>query len=127
MKAQINDNRLIFVTDETPDAEARYRARFYFHPNSLTMNKNSELRIFSAQDASGTAVVQIGLRLSGANYQVRVGVLDDAGALVYTDWSTILSAPQAIEIDWQAATGGGQQRWGDAVGRRRAAGEPFHG
>jgi hypothetical protein len=67
MKALINDNRLIFVTDETPDAEARYRARFYFHPNSLSINKNSELRIFSAQDASGTAVVQIVLRFSASN------------------------------------------------------------
>ena len=33
MQAVINDANPIFVTDETPNAEPRYRERFYFDPN----------------------------------------------------------------------------------------------
>src|SRR6185503_15926084 len=37
LQAVIDDINSIYVTDDTPNAEPRYRARFYFDPNSIVM------------------------------------------------------------------------------------------
>ena len=37
LQAVLDDNNSIYVTDERPNAEPRYRARFYFDPNSIAM------------------------------------------------------------------------------------------
>ena len=37
LQANINNNTAMYVTDDTPNAEPRYRARFYFDPNSIAM------------------------------------------------------------------------------------------
>jgi len=37
LQALINDNTSLYVTDDSPTAEKRYRARFYFDPNGITM------------------------------------------------------------------------------------------
>ena len=37
MQVLIDDANAIYVTDDRPTAEPRYRARFYFDPNSITM------------------------------------------------------------------------------------------
>jgi Tfp pilus assembly ATPase PilU len=41
MQALINDNTAIYVVDESPQNELRYRARFYFDPNTISMAKNN--------------------------------------------------------------------------------------
>jgi hypothetical protein len=107
LQAIIDDNNPLFVADDSPDAEARYRARFYFDPNSMSMGKNNEIQIFTGYNASGTAVLQMALRFSNSGYQLRVGVLGDGGALTNTSWSAVADGPQAIEIDWRAATAPG--------------------
>jgi len=38
MQALLDDNVSIFVTDWTPSNEPRYRARFYFDPNSIPLS-----------------------------------------------------------------------------------------
>jgi hypothetical protein len=47
MSAVIDDNNAIYVTDETPNGETEYVARFYpsslrtgFDPNSISMSSN---------------------------------------------------------------------------------------
>ena len=37
MQAVINDNNSIYLTDNSPSGEKRYRARFYFDPNAIEM------------------------------------------------------------------------------------------
>jgi hypothetical protein len=107
LQAVINDNNPLYVADDTPSAEARYRARFYFDPNTMSMGKNNDLVIFAGYDPSGTAVLQLVLRFAPGGYRMRAGMLSDTGVLAYTGWVNINDAPQAIEVDWRAATAPG--------------------
>jgi hypothetical protein len=107
LQAQINDNNPLYVADDTPNSEASYRARFYFDPNSMPMGKNNDLAIFVAYDASGAIVLQLDLRSTGSGYQLRAGAAGDVGKATYTGWVSIDDAPQAIEVDWRAATAPG--------------------
>jgi hypothetical protein len=46
MRALIDDNNAIFVTDDSPNAEPVYNARFYFDPNSTPMVSGDNHFIF---------------------------------------------------------------------------------
>jgi hypothetical protein len=112
LQALINDNNAIYVTDESPAAEPRYRVRFYFDPNSITMGKNNAHIIFQGLTSVGTAVLQVELRFSSGKYQLRGRLLNDGTAFTSTAWFTISDAPHAIELDWRAATAAGTNNGG---------------
>ena len=120
LQAVIDDTNTIYVTDDTPNAEPRYRTRFYFDPNSITMASGDAHFIFKGFMGSGTDVLQVEFRNSAGAYQIRGKILNDASAFVVTNWFTISDAPHAIEVDWRAATGvgannGGLTLWIDGV------------
>ena len=107
----INDNTGIGVRDDTPDSESRYRARFYFDPNSISMaNGNRHLIFIGANLTAIRAQVEFGR--NGGSYQIRAALTNDSNALTHTNWFTITDAPHAIEIDWWAATGPGANNGG---------------
>jgi len=108
MQAVIDDVNTIYVTDDTPNAEPRYRARFYFDPNSIPMLSGNAHYIFKAFMGASMEVLRVEFRqLSGA-YQLRAALLlDDGTTWVSSNWFTIGDVPHFIEIDWQAATGVG--------------------
>ncbi len=56
MQALINDNNAISVTDDSPSTEPRYRARFYFDPNSITMTNGNTHYIFYGLTGTSTVV-----------------------------------------------------------------------
>jgi len=104
----LDDTNAIYVTDDTPIAEPRYRARFYFDPNSITMASGDSHIILSTLMGTSTAVLRMEFGQMAGNYQIRVRVLlDDASTWVNTNWVTISDAPHSIEFDWQAATAAG--------------------
>jgi len=111
MQALINDNNPIYVTDNTPAAEQRYRARFYFDPNSIVMAKNDANLIFVGNNAAGTAVLQLEMRFN-SGYQLRANVADDRGRLTSTAWITLTDASHYFEVDWRAATTSGSKNGG---------------
>ena len=37
LEVDIQDNTPMYLVDESPEAESRYRVRFYFDPNGITM------------------------------------------------------------------------------------------
>jgi len=120
MQAMIDDNNTIYVTDDNPNAESRYRARFYFDPNSITMASNDAHFIFKGFAGTATDVFQIELRNASGLYQIRAKALNDSSAFVVTNWFNISDAPHFIELDWGAATGvgandGGLTLWIDGV------------
>jgi hypothetical protein len=112
MQAIIDDTNTIYVTDDNPNLETRYRARFYFDPNSITMTSGDAHFIFKGFMGTGTDVLQVELRNSAGVYQIRGKVLNDASAFVLTNWFNLSDAPHAIEVDWQAATGAGANNGG---------------
>ncbi|HWQ12322.1 MAG TPA: right-handed parallel beta-helix repeat-containing protein, partial [Roseiflexaceae bacterium] len=112
MRAVIDDNVPIYVTDERPAAEARYRARFSFDPNSIAMAKGDSHAILHGLTASSTPVLRVELRFSGSTYQVRAGLRDDGGTWRNSGWFAIGAAPHTIEVAWRASTGAGANSGG---------------
>jgi hypothetical protein len=106
LQAVVDDNRAIFAQDNTPAAEARYRARFYFDPNSIGMAAGDNHYILYAQ--SNTAgIIMLQFYYNGSSYQLRGAVRTDAGGWLYTAYTTLSDARHSIELDWQAASGAG--------------------
>jgi hypothetical protein len=107
MQAVVDNNTAIYVTDDTPNAEARYRARFYFDPNSILMSNGNEHIIFYGYNGTTTAVVRIDLRRSSSQYQLRAGLMSDSGSWSMGAWTTITDARHWLELDWRASTASG--------------------
>jgi RHS repeat-associated protein len=107
MQALIDDTAGLYVTDDSPNAEPRYRARFYFDPNSLTMDDGDTFNLFKGYQGSSTEVLRVQFRFSSGNYQVRAGLVDDGSTWTYTSWFTVSDAPHYLEWDWRAASTSG--------------------
>lgn len=118
-QVSITSNTATYLTDNTPNAEPRYRARFYFDPNTIPMKDGNAHVIFAGYH--GTKVVlRTEFRNAKGKYQVRVGTLDDGGTWKSSSWFTISDASHPIELEWQAATAAGAKNglltlWIDGV------------
>ena len=126
LQALINDNNIMSVTDESPSAEPRYRVRFYFDPNSITMASGDSHFIFKAFMGTSTEVVRLEFRQFSGAYQIRPGVFQNDSSWVYNNWVTISDAPHSIELDWRAASASGAgdgylTMWVDAGGQMMLA------
>jgi hypothetical protein len=128
MQAVIDDNNSFYVTDDTPNAEPRYRVRFRFDPNSIVMANGDAHYIFYGYIGTSTTTLRVEFRFSAGAYQIRSGLKNDADSWVTpTQWVTISDAPHAIELDWRAATAagannGGLTLWVDGVQQADLAG-----
>ncbi|MGE5460110.1 MAG: Ig-like domain-containing protein [Solirubrobacterales bacterium] len=107
MQAKIDDNAPIYVTDDSPSHEPRYRARFSFDPNSISMAAGDSFHIFDGYSGRSTDVLSVRLRFRGGAYQLGIAVRNDHAAWKNTGWFAIDDAPVAIELDWVAATARG--------------------
>ena len=107
MQVLINDSNNLYVTDDTPNAEPRYRVRFYFDPNSLPMASGDTFNPFRGFMGTSTSVLQVAFRNFSGSYQLRGALLNDSSVFVTTSWITISDGPHSIELDWRAATGAG--------------------
>jgi hypothetical protein len=127
MQAVINDNTSIYVTDQQPNAETRYRARFYFDPNSITMANNNAHYIFYGYSGTSTVVLRIEFRYYNASYQLRAAMVNDSTTWINSSWFTIGDAPHFLELDWRASTAAGANNgyltfWIDGVQRANLTG-----
>jgi len=122
MRAVLDDNVSIYVTDWSPFDETRYRGRFYFDPNTITMAANNAHYLFYALNRDNVVAARLELRYYNSSYQVRVGVVNDGSTWSNSAWFTITDAPHKLEIDWRASSGpgannGGITFWVDDVQR----------
>jgi hypothetical protein len=120
LQAVIDDSNSIYVTEDRPSAERRYRARFYFDPNSISMVSGNAHLIFRGLSGTSKAVLQMEFRRSSGIYQIRARLLNDGTTWTNTSWFTITDASHFIEFDWRAATAagandGGLTLWIDGV------------
>ena len=121
--ATIDDNQAIYVLDDRP-AHKRYRARFYFDPNSIVMANNDAHMIFHGIQGSSTVVVQVQFGRANNQYRVRIQTLNDSNVMQSTGWTTLSDAPHSLEFDWQASTSASANNgyvvlWVDGVERAR--------
>ena len=107
LRARIDDNTPIYVTDDTPTAEPRYRARFYFDPNSIPMDSGDSHHILTGYAGTSTDVLRVRFRYRHGRYQLIAALRDDLSTWMETGWHTIPDAPRAVELDWRAATAAG--------------------
>jgi hypothetical protein len=113
LQAVIDDNNAIVVIDDSPNAETRYRVRFYFDPNSIPMAVGNAHLLFQGFSDTGVAqVLQLELRFQSTGYEVRALLLNDAKVWVPTNWLPLSDEPHALELDWRAATGAGANNGG---------------
>jgi hypothetical protein len=113
LQALLDDNNSIFVIDDRPTAEMRYRARFYFDPNSLPMTIGDTHLIFQGFTGSGTTLVlQVEFRYQATGYEVRALLMNDAKVWIPTNWIPISDASHSLELDWRAATAAGTNNGG---------------
>jgi hypothetical protein len=121
LQAVIDDNNVLVVIDESPALETRYRARFYFDPNSIPMVIGDAHLIFLGTSGGGTIQqLQVELRFQATGYEVRALLVNDAKAWISTSWISISDVSHALELDWRAATtaganNGGLTFWIDGV------------
>jgi hypothetical protein len=111
LQAVIDDNNAVSVTSDHPNAEPRYRARFYFDPNSITMS-SGDAHILLRGYSGSTIALRVEFGFSAGAYRIRVGLLNDGSGWTETGWLTFSDAPHSFELDWRAATGAGANNGG---------------
>ena len=112
MQAVLNNNTSIYVTDERPSAERRYRARFYFDPNSISMASGNAHFIFYGYTGANTPVLRVEFRFAQGSYSIRAALRNDSSTWTNTTWFVITDQPHSIEMDWRAATASGANNGG---------------
>ena len=90
LQAAISGGTSGYVIDNTPSNESSYRARFYFHPNNVTISSTAQ-DIFVGVNASSQVVFRVQLRRSSGSYQIGATVTRSGGS-TSTSWYTISNA-----------------------------------
>ena len=127
MAALMANNTGMYITDQRPNAEPRYRTRFYFDPNTITMTSGDAHFIFYGYQGTTTVVLRIEFRRLNSSYQLRFAALNDTPTTGAATWRTssyvtISDAPHFLDLDWQAATAAGANNgsltfWIDGIQR----------
>jgi hypothetical protein len=111
LQAVVNDTNSLYVQDNSPLAENRYRARFYLDPNGFDPGEASShfrLRVFLAQeDTTNRRLATIVLKRQGGAYSIEGRVRMNDGSRADTGFKPITDAPHSIELDWTRASGPG--------------------
>jgi hypothetical protein len=108
MQAVVDGTNPLFVQDDTPDGENRYRARFYFDPNGFDPGEaggRRRVRLFIAFDGQSRRVVTIVLRRLNGEYSLMGRVRLSDGTRASTPFFPITDAPHFVELFWTREDG----------------------
>jgi len=129
LQALVNDTNPLYVEDDTPNNEPRYRARFAINPHDFDPGEaqgHLRTRVFIAfTEAPTRRVAAIVLRRSGGAYALTARARNDDGAQVSTAFFPITDAPHSVEIDLLPATSGANgslELWIDGVSQAKLTG-----
>jgi hypothetical protein len=109
LQAFVNDTNSLFVEDDTPNAESRYRARFYFDTNGFDPGESQShfrIRVLVVQ-GSGFRLITIVLKRQLGAYSIEARVRRNDGTRADTGFFPISDGPHFVELDWQRSTGPG--------------------
>jgi hypothetical protein len=104
LQAFVNDTGSLFVQDDTPSAENRYRARFYCDTNGFDPGEaqsHFRTRIFIAFDEAGIRIITLVLKRQGGAYSIEGRVRLNDGTRADTGFLPITDGPHFFEFDWQ--------------------------
>jgi hypothetical protein len=109
LQAIVNDRTPLYVQDDTPNSESRYRVRFYVNTNDFDPGESAghfRARLFLAQ-GSGVRLATIVLKRQLGAYSVEARVRQDSGARVDTGFFPLNPGAHHLEFDWQRSTAPG--------------------
>ncbi|MEM9292247.1 MAG: M36 family metallopeptidase [Acidobacteriota bacterium] len=106
MEITIDDDSKVWIEDDSPSGERRYRARFTFDPNSVTMDEGKRQKIFQLFSDVPSAFRQITgtMRFQGGIYKILFKVHQDDSSWIKTGFIDITDGPQTFEVDWVQST-----------------------
>jgi uncharacterized repeat protein (TIGR03803 family) len=112
IQASVNDRNALYVEDETPSDETRYRVKFYVHPLTFDPGEAGgrfRVRILLGFDASPSLRRQFAvvLRRIGGQYSLMVRTTRANGTRVNTSFFPLSTAPHSIQLDWQRSSAAG--------------------
>jgi hypothetical protein len=102
----MDDNKTLYVQDDTPLNLAIYNVNFHFDPNSAVMANLNKLFLYIAYDSRTSFVpaIQVELRRSSGNYQMRARSHNDNLTWTNTAWFTVADGEHQIEVEWDGAS-----------------------
>jgi hypothetical protein len=109
MRASVDDTRGLYVQDDTPEDEPRYRARFYVDPGqfdpglALGHRRTRILVAFTASPSRRVAAVV--LRRLDDEYGIMGRARQDDNSQADTGFFPITSGPHTVEIDLVPSSG----------------------
>jgi hypothetical protein len=136
LQGVVDDTAGLFVQDDAPLDEHRYRARFYFDPNGFDPGEalgHLRTRIFVAFEEGPTRrLMALVLRRRDGQYALMGRARRDDGAQADTGFFDITDAPHLLEIEWRRATtpssnDGELRLWVDGTIRASLGGIANHG
>jgi hypothetical protein len=108
LAAWVDDTTALYVQDDSPQNEGRYRARFELDPRGFDPGEAGDrhrVRIFLAFEAEpARRVLAVVLRRRDGDYGLRAHVRLEDGEVAETPFIAIADAPHWIELDWSRAT-----------------------
>jgi len=111
VRAEIDDRHRLVLTDDTPDAEPRYRLGFRLDPGDYLTPGGAITRILilvSNVASPGRRVVLLRMRRQAGVPQLSARVRLDDGSTTTSPWVNLADGPQAIELAWLASTLAGE-------------------
>jgi hypothetical protein len=111
LQAVVDDQAGIYVQDDTPDHETRYRARFYVDGRNFDPGEaigQFRQHIFLAfQESPLKRLVLIILKRQNNQYSIAAQVRRDDDTLAMTPFAPLGSQVNFVELDWQRASAPG--------------------
>ena len=108
MQAVINDTEGLFVQNDSPLNEGRYRVRFRFDPNGFDPGEaqgHLRTRIMIGFQAPQRRVFAIVLRRQVGQYAILARARRDDDSQANSGFFNITDGPHTIEVDWQRSVG----------------------
>ena len=111
LRAVVDDTAGVYVQDDSPDDEGRYRARFYIDPADFDPGESQlhrRTRTFIAfQESPARRVAAIVVRRLGGVYSVMGRARLDDNSQADTPFHVLAGAPHVIELDLRRASAPG--------------------
>jgi hypothetical protein len=109
LEGEVNDTAGLYVADETPADEPRYRARFHFDTNRFDPGEAAghyRTRLFIAfEEAPTRRLVAIVLRRQQDAYALMGRARLDDGSQANTGFFPIAEGAHTVEMDWTRSSG----------------------
>jgi hypothetical protein len=124
LRAEVNDTAGLYVQDDAPTDEGRYRARFRFDTNGFDPGEDEghfRTRVFIAFDGEPVRrLAALVLRRQNGLYGLMGRVRRDDNSQANTGFFPIANGEHVVEIDWQRSSGpdaddGSFRLWLDGV------------